>query len=214
MASSIVFTAAAALCLASVVAQTPPPVCNLDLSPTSEVWCVKPELNDTIDVPPCLEDGDIETNVDPEAITYGECRFKELFPNKLATWAEELLQCFDDPENPVWSEVNLTCLLSVQFPSSSQPFIIGGRKYHIPEDVRKPAPHSPACRRPLRSRRIVIWLPCSIFSDSERSRCSSVAALSCLFHPVRATEPQSQYRARTLFALSRRRQACVVSMRS
>jgi hypothetical protein len=217
MASSIVFTAAAALCLASVVAQTPPPVCNLDFSPTSETWCLKPELNDTIEVPPCLDDGYVETNVDPNASTCAECQSNEELATRRLHWAENVLGCFADPNKPVWHEVNWTCLfekLGVPFPQVIQTILPNRGKSYIQEGVRKPAPHSPACRRPLRSRRIVIWLPCSAFSDLERSRCSSVAALSHFSHPVRATEPQSQYRARTFFALSRRRQACVVNMNS
>lgn len=145
MASSIVLTAAAALCLASVFAQTPLPVTEVDPSPTSEPRCVKPELNGTIDVPSCLDDGRIETNVDPDVSTCTECKSNEELATRRLHWAEDVLGCFADPKKPVWHEVNRTCLvekLGVPFPQVN-PSIGGGNYGYIPQDVRISAPNLP-----------------------------------------------------------------------
>jgi hypothetical protein len=140
MANGIVFTVAAALCLASAFAHKPAPACNLDLSPTSEVWCATPELNDTIEVPPCLDDGDVETNVDPDASTCAECQSNEELAKERLNWVENVLGCFANPEEPVWYEVNWTCLfekLGVPFPQKVEAFR-RGKYVFTPQSVRNP----------------------------------------------------------------------------
>jgi hypothetical protein len=191
MPSSIVFTAAAALCLASVFAQTPLPVTGVDLSLTSKVWCAKPELNDTIEVPPCLDDGNVAKNVDADASTYAECRSNEELAARRFSWVEDVLGCFANPKKPMWYEVNWTCLfekLGVPFPDKYYGYS-GSGGHKIPEDVRISASYLLHSGLSQHSPRIVMWLSCSVCSDLEHFRCSSIATLSRLLPLVRAPEP-------------------------
>jgi hypothetical protein len=120
MPSGIIFTAAAALCLACVSAQNLPPSNDGNLTIDSPTWCTEPVLQDTIEVPTCLADDYVTTDVDPDAEPYEQCQSELSIARRQANWAKAVRKCFRHPNKPDLHETNWKCLqkrLAAPFPS-------------------------------------------------------------------------------------------------
>jgi hypothetical protein len=120
MPSGIIFTAAAALCLACVSAQNLPPSNDGNLTIESPTWCTEPVLPDKIEVPACPDDGYVTTDVDPDAKPCDECQKFLRIANSQANWAKEVRKCFRHPDKPDMREADWNCLqkrLAAPFPS-------------------------------------------------------------------------------------------------